>query len=210
MLIKVHMSHHPSCFSRVVRKRHFLVHSEMWIVSYIFVAYLTSQPVIGLSGYSLWWFFIPERGSILADRCLSKKSWAESCPPQHHQELLEARKPEWRGTWTDCCLSHHRGQPIYDHHIDTCVLLHWPGVNHYHQDYNVRDISDSVMFWGVSLHNCPGKMARAAISVSIAVVFLGLAIFTVKLPSVKGEMEEEQQEERSCQGAFDLYFVLDK
>ncbi|XP_014009800.1 anthrax toxin receptor 1 isoform X2 [Salmo salar] len=66
------------------------------------------------------------------------------------------------------------------------------------------------MFWGVSLHNCPGKMARAAISVSIAVFFLGLAIFTVKLPSVKGEMEEEQQEERSCQGAFDLYFVLDK
>ncbi|XP_029525789.1 anthrax toxin receptor 1-like isoform X2 [Oncorhynchus nerka] len=52
-------------------------------------------------------------------------------------------------------------------------------------------------------------MARAAISVSIAVVFLGLAIFTVKLPSVKGEMKEEQQEERSCQGAFDLYFVLD-
>lgn len=83
-------------------------------------------------------------------------------------------------------------------------------MNHYHQDYNVRDISDSVMFWGVSLHNCPGKMARAAISVSIAVFFLGLAIFTVKLPSVKGEMEEEQQEERSCQGAFDLYFVLDK
>jgi hypothetical protein len=53
-------------------------------------------------------------------------------------------------------------------------------------------------------------MARAAISVSIAVVFLGLAIFTVKLPSVKGEMKKEQQEERSCQGAFDLYFVLDK
>ncbi|XP_071235881.1 anthrax toxin receptor 1-like isoform X3 [Salvelinus alpinus] len=66
------------------------------------------------------------------------------------------------------------------------------------------------MFWSVSLHNCPGKMARASISVSIAVVFLGLAIFTVKLPSVNGEMEEEQREERSCQGAFDLYFVLDK
>ncbi|KAK6293379.1 hypothetical protein J4Q44_G00357050 [Coregonus suidteri] len=54
-------------------------------------------------------------------------------------------------------------------------------------------------------------MARAAIRVSIALVFLGMAIFILKLPSVKGEMEEEQQEEeRSCQGAFDLYFVLDK
>uniref|UniRef100_A0A8C8H915 Anthrax toxin receptor 1 n=1 Tax=Oncorhynchus tshawytscha TaxID=74940 RepID=A0A8C8H915_ONCTS len=53
-------------------------------------------------------------------------------------------------------------------------------------------------------------MARSAVMVSIAVVFMGLAIFTVKFPSVKGEMKEEQQEERSCQGAFDLYFVLDK
>lgn len=51
-------------------------------------------------------------------------------------------------------------------------------------------------------------MARSQIRVSLALVLLG--IFILKLPSVKGEIVDEQEEERSCQGAFDLYFVLDK
>lgn len=45
-------------------------------------------------------------------------------------------------------------------------------------------------------------------------MFLVLAvvgIFSLDV-SVRGELQGEQQEEeeRSCQGAFDLYFVLDK
>lgn len=39
-----------------------------------------------------------------------------------------------------------------------------------------------------------------------------LGIFLLLDVSVKGEVQRQQQEEeeRSCQGAFDLYFVLDK
>ncbi|XP_046884642.1 anthrax toxin receptor 1 [Hypomesus transpacificus] len=52
-------------------------------------------------------------------------------------------------------------------------------------------------------------MARSQIRLSLALVLLG--IFTLKLPSVKGDIAgEQEEEERSCQGAFDLYFVLDK
>ncbi|XP_033882373.2 anthrax toxin receptor 1-like [Acipenser ruthenus] len=49
-------------------------------------------------------------------------------------------------------------------------------------------------------------MASFSINVSIALVFLFMCSFS----SVKAETEEEEKEERSCQGAFDLYFVLDK
>lgn len=43
----------------------------------------------------------------------------------------------------------------------------------------------------------------------LVLALLGIFILDV---SVKGELQGEQQEEeeRSCQGAFDLYFVLDK
>lgn len=55
----------------------------------------------------------------------------------------------------------------------------------------------------------PGKMARTRTRMFLALVLLG--IFSLGV-SVKGELQGEQQEEeeRSCQGAFDLYFVLDK
>ncbi|RXN01599.1 Anthrax toxin receptor 1 [Acipenser ruthenus] len=49
-------------------------------------------------------------------------------------------------------------------------------------------------------------MASFLINVSIALVFLFMCSFS----SAKAEAEEEEKEERSCQGAFDLYFVLDK
>lgn len=42
----------------------------------------------------------------------------------------------------------------------------------------------------------------------LAVALLGIFFLDA---SVKGELQqEEEEEERSCQGAFDLYFVLDK
>ncbi|KAJ8014067.1 hypothetical protein DPEC_G00036400, partial [Dallia pectoralis] len=53
-------------------------------------------------------------------------------------------------------------------------------------------------------------MARAPVRVSLALMVLGMGLLILRLPSAKGEIEEELGEERSCQGAFDLYFVLDK
>lgn len=57
------------------------------------------------------------------------------------------------------------------------------------------------------MNSDPGKMARMQTRVFLlAVALLGIFFLGV---SVKGEQQEEE-EERSCQGAFDLYFVLDK
>lgn len=46
----------------------------------------------------------------------------------------------------------------------------------------------------------------------LLLLFLGLVLLFS--PSARGEPEvrgeEEEEEESSCQGAFDLYFVLDK
>lgn len=55
-------------------------------------------------------------------------------------------------------------------------------------------------------------MARTHIRMFLALVLLGIFLLGV---SVEGELQSEQQEEeeekeRSCHGAFDLYFVLDK
>ncbi|TKS85554.1 Anthrax toxin receptor 1 [Collichthys lucidus] len=52
-------------------------------------------------------------------------------------------------------------------------------------------------------------MARTQTRMFLALALLGIFFLGV---SVKGELQGEQQEEeeRSCQGAFDLYFVLDK
>ncbi|XP_012989708.2 anthrax toxin receptor 1-like [Esox lucius] len=66
------------------------------------------------------------------------------------------------------------------------------------------------MFWGSRLQNNPVKMARAPVLLSLTMMLLGMGLFILRLPSVNGEIEEELGEERSCQGAFDLYFVLDK
>lgn len=52
-------------------------------------------------------------------------------------------------------------------------------------------------------------MASTLINACLALVFLGFFVFT--LPSVEAQAEEDvEEEETSCQGAFDLYFVLDK
>ncbi|CAL8310008.1 unnamed protein product [Boreogadus saida] len=53
-------------------------------------------------------------------------------------------------------------------------------------------------------------MARVSKSMSIVLVFMGL--FLLFSPSARAEPEtlDEEEEESSCQGAFDLYFVLDK
>ena len=53
-------------------------------------------------------------------------------------------------------------------------------------------------------------MARTHTRVFLALALLGTFFLGV---SVKGELqqaEEEEEVEMSCQGAFDLYFVLDK
>lgn len=56
-------------------------------------------------------------------------------------------------------------------------------------------------------------MARTHTRMFLALVLLGIFLLGV---SVEGELQGEQQEEeeeekeRSCHGAFDLYFVLDK
>lgn len=56
-------------------------------------------------------------------------------------------------------------------------------------------------------------MAKQQTGTFLALALLGFFFLDA---SVKGELqgpqqeEEEEGEERSCQGAFDLYFVLDK
>ncbi|XP_047668723.1 anthrax toxin receptor 1 isoform X6 [Tachysurus fulvidraco] len=50
-------------------------------------------------------------------------------------------------------------------------------------------------------------MARLLLSFGVAVGLVGMAMFT--LPNAKAE-PHVKEEESSCQGAFDLYFVLDK
>uniref|UniRef100_A0A673K6V0 Anthrax toxin receptor 1 n=1 Tax=Sinocyclocheilus rhinocerous TaxID=307959 RepID=A0A673K6V0_9TELE len=49
-------------------------------------------------------------------------------------------------------------------------------------------------------------MASSVVKMCLGVLFLGLLLLT--LPSARAQ--EDVEEERSCQGAFDLYFVLDK
>ncbi|XP_074475342.1 anthrax toxin receptor 1 [Sebastes fasciatus] len=53
-------------------------------------------------------------------------------------------------------------------------------------------------------------MARLLLNMRLVLALLGL--FLLSCPSVRGEPEQpdEEEEESSCQGAFDLYFVLDK
>ncbi|XP_034040065.1 anthrax toxin receptor 1 isoform X2 [Thalassophryne amazonica] len=54
-------------------------------------------------------------------------------------------------------------------------------------------------------------MAKTRTGVFLALALLGLFILDVK-GELRGEQQEEEkeEEERSCHGAFDLYFVLDK
>uniref|UniRef100_A0A8C7WBV6 ANTXR cell adhesion molecule 1c n=1 Tax=Oncorhynchus mykiss TaxID=8022 RepID=A0A8C7WBV6_ONCMY len=55
-------------------------------------------------------------------------------------------------------------------------------------------------------------MARFWRKVSLALLFLGFLMFTLASVNAEPEqeVEEEEGEESTCQGAFDLYFVLDK
>ncbi len=53
-------------------------------------------------------------------------------------------------------------------------------------------------------------MARVLTNVRLFLVLLGL--FLLSSPSLRAEpeLQDEEEVESSCQGAFDLYFVLDK
>lgn len=51
-------------------------------------------------------------------------------------------------------------------------------------------------------------MARFLISISVALVFVGFLV--LHFPSTKAQELQEEEDESTCQGAFDLYFVLDK
>lgn len=52
-------------------------------------------------------------------------------------------------------------------------------------------------------------MARFLLNMPIVLVLFGL--FLLSSPSARAEPElQDEEEESSCQGAFDLYFVLDK
>lgn len=53
-------------------------------------------------------------------------------------------------------------------------------------------------------------MGRLLFNVRLVLVLFGL--FLLSAPSVRTEpgLQDEEEEESSCQGAFDLYFVLDK
>lgn len=54
-------------------------------------------------------------------------------------------------------------------------------------------------------------MARLLRSASLALVLLGVSmVFFAAVEAEPEAHDEEEQEETSCQGAFDLYFVLDK
>ncbi|CAB1311934.1 unnamed protein product [Coregonus sp. 'balchen'] len=54
-------------------------------------------------------------------------------------------------------------------------------------------------------------MARFGGKMSLALLFLGFFMFTLASVNAEPEQEvEEEREESTCQGAFDLYFVLDK
>lgn len=54
-------------------------------------------------------------------------------------------------------------------------------------------------------------MARTQTRMLLALVaLLGIFLLHVSVKGEQQEAEEQQEEERSCQGAFDLYFVLDK
>nr|XP_015201741.1 PREDICTED: anthrax toxin receptor-like [Lepisosteus oculatus] len=53
-------------------------------------------------------------------------------------------------------------------------------------------------------------MASFLINMSLALALLGFLMFTSASVRAEPGVEEEEEEERSCQGAFDLYFVLDK
>lgn len=57
----------------------------------------------------------------------------------------------------------------------------------------------------------PGKMARTHNRMFFALVLLGIFLLDVSVEGeLQGEQQEEEEKERSCHGAFDLYFVLDK
>ncbi|XP_042161871.1 anthrax toxin receptor 1 [Oncorhynchus tshawytscha] len=53
-------------------------------------------------------------------------------------------------------------------------------------------------------------MARFLMKMSLALLFLGFFMFTLASVNAEPEQVDKEEEESTCQGAFDLYFVLDK
>lgn len=53
-------------------------------------------------------------------------------------------------------------------------------------------------------------MARFLFYMRLALVLFGLFVLSSSSARAEQDMQDEEEEESSCQGAFDLYFVLDK
>lgn len=53
-------------------------------------------------------------------------------------------------------------------------------------------------------------MATFLLTMRFVLVLLGLFLLCSPSARAEPELQEEEEEESSCQGAFDLYFVLDK
>lgn len=53
-------------------------------------------------------------------------------------------------------------------------------------------------------------MARFLLTMRLFLVLFGLFLLSYPCARAEPEQQEEEEEESSCQGAFDLYFVLDK
>lgn len=53
-------------------------------------------------------------------------------------------------------------------------------------------------------------MARFLLNMSLVLVLFGLFLLSPPSARAEPELQDEEEEESSCQGAFDLYFVLDK
>lgn len=53
-------------------------------------------------------------------------------------------------------------------------------------------------------------MARFLLNMRLVLVLFGLFLLSSTSARAEPELQDEEEEESSCQGAFDLYFVLDK
>lgn len=53
-------------------------------------------------------------------------------------------------------------------------------------------------------------MASFLLDVRLPLVLFGLFLLSFPSARAEPELQDEEEQESSCQGAFDLYFVLDK
>lgn len=53
-------------------------------------------------------------------------------------------------------------------------------------------------------------MTRFWFTIRVILILFGLVLLSSPSTRAEPEVQDEEEEESSCQGAFDLYFVLDK